>query len=140
MAIEITDLPERYQRQAMKKIKRQEIGKVERKNKNKYNAKRVEFSGIKFDSKKEQRRFVELIGLQHAGRITDLKLQHNFTLREGYTTTDGERVQGTIYKADFTYYDEAGNFIIEDVKGRKTDVYQLKKKMMRDKGFKVKEV
>ena len=81
--------------------------------------------------------------MQEAGLISDLKLQHNFTLREAYTLPDGERVTGTVYKADFTYYDSAGNFIVEDVKSeatKKNSVYQLKKKLMMDKGFRIQEV
>ena len=77
--------------------------------------------------------------LQSAGEISDLRLQVNFTLREGYTLPNGERVKGTIYKADFTYRDKDGDLIIEDVKGVKTDVYKLKRKLMLDKGFLIHE-
>ena len=106
----------------------------------KYNNVKESYGNIKFDSKKERERFEELIFMREQGLISNLKLQHNFTLREGYTTPEGERIRGTVYKADFTYYDDRGNFIIEDVKGVPTDVYKLKKKMMMDKGYRIKEV
>lgn len=34
------------------------------------------------------------------------------------------------YIADFTYRDSEGNFIVEDAKGFRTDVYKIKKKLM----------
>lgn len=35
------------------------------------------------------------------------------------------------YKADFEYYNKAGKRVTEDAKGMKTDVYKLKKKMLK---------
>ena len=103
----------------------------------KYLNKKVVVNGEKFDSKKEKMRFDELLLMEQAGEITDLKLQHDFTLQEAFTTTDGERVRAIRYRADFTYYDSAGNWIIEDAKGMKTDIYKLKKKMMAQKGYRI---
>lgn len=34
------------------------------------------------------------------------------------------------YIADFTYLDENNNFIVEDTKGMRTDVYKIKRKLM----------
>ena len=42
---------------------------------------------LKFDSKKEARRFDELILLLNAGKIRKLKLQKQFTIQESYITT-----------------------------------------------------
>jgi hypothetical protein len=44
-----------------------------------------------------------------------------------------ELIEGVKYIADFTYFDDTkgGEFIIEDVKGFKTDVYKIKKKLMK---------
>ena len=78
--------------------------------------------------------------LQNEGRITNVHLQQTITLREAYTLPSGERVRGTTYKADFTYYDADGKMIIEDVKGVRTDVYKLKRKMMIDKGYEIREI
>lgn len=136
--MKIEDLPERYQKQA-----REQIGRTSPKNahtRTKYNNTRAEYNGLKFDSKKEKERFVELVELQSAGEISDLRLQVNFTLREGYTLPNGECVKGTIYKADFTYRDKDGDLVIEDVKGVKTDVYKLKRKLMLDKGYLIHEI
>lgn len=90
---------------------------------------------ITFDSMKEARRFDELLLLRKAGRIRDLRLQVEFTLREAYTTAEGYRVRAIRYKADFTYLDESGNLIVEDAKTRptKTKEYAIKKKLMLEK-------
>lgn len=110
----------------------------------KYKSKKTEIGRIRFDSKKEAERFKELFMLERNGKIRNLKLQHDFTLQEAYTTTDGERIRAIRYVADFTYYDcESNEFIVEDVKSKatKTDVYQMKRKMLREKfNLKVREV
>lgn len=72
--------------------------------------------------------------------ISDLKLQVNFTLQEGYTKPDGERVRPMVYKADFTYFEKGPDglytlYIVEDVKSKatKTRVYEMKRKLLREK-------
>lgn len=149
MQTEINDLPPRYQEQARRKLEKQNRAKklqdlpAEEKQpekQNKYRNKKPEYNGITFDSQKEMRRYIELVGMQEAGLISDLHLQEHFTLQETFTFPDGETVRGRKYIADFTYYDQAGNWIIEDVKGMKTQSYIDKKKEMAKKGFRIKEV
>jgi hypothetical protein len=80
-------------------------------------------NGINFASQREANRYRELLLLQHAGAIWDLRLQPAFDLR----------VKGTVvgrYVADFMYRTDHG-FVIEDVKGVKTPVYRLKKKLLK---------
>lgn len=94
-------------------------------------------TAIKFDSKKEAARFKELQAMVYAEEIRDLKLQPHFTLQEGFKTQDGESVKAIVYVADFSYFkrsddEDAWEFIVEDVKGQKTDVYKIKKKMMQE--------
>ena len=96
--------------------------------KHKYNAKLVEFDGFKFDSKKELKRYQELKMLEKAGKIKDLKLQPVFILQEGFYYC-GKAIRQITYRADFEYVDEDGKVVVEDVKGFKTDVYKLKKKL-----------
>ena len=105
---------------------------------------------VHFDSKKEARRFDELLVLLRAGKITDLKLQHDFTLQEAYTTIEGKRVRAIRYRADFTYWrqTEPDTYgyehwvqVVEDVKGRRLPEYKMKAKMFRDRyGFDIMEV
>ena len=96
--------------------------------KHKYNAKPVEFEGFKFDSKKEAKRYQELKMLEKSGKIKDLKLQPIFVLQERFYYR-GKAIRQITYRADFEYVDEKGNRVVEDVKGFKTDVYKLKKKL-----------
>ena len=102
-----------------------------------------EVAHIRFDSQKEAVRYMELKGLFEAGLIKDIRLQHHFTLQEAFKTIDGELVRKMEYIADFTYINQQGNFIIEDVKSeatRKDKVYRLKKKLMAQKGYTITEV
>lgn len=129
------DLPPKYQKQVEQKLGVQTAKKAVKTNK--YHAVKETVGKLKFDSRKEKVRFDELLLMEQAGEIKGLKLQHDFTLQEAFTTTDGERVRAIRYRADFTYYDSAGNWIIEDAKGMKTDIYKLKKKMMAQKGYRI---
>ena len=109
----------------------------------KYHANATETNKIRFDSAKEAKRYIYLMQLQKAGKIKNLKLQHQFTLQEGFKTTDGESVRPIKYVADFTYEDEEGNFIIEDVKSEYTrglKEYRLKNRLMASRGYKITEV
>lgn len=70
----------------------------------------VEGSQIIFDSQKEARRFDELVLLERAGKIRDLKLQVDFTLQEAYTMAKtGNRVRAIRYRADFTYLERVAD-------------------------------
>ena len=68
---------------------------------------------IRFDSKREARRYDELMPLYDSGEVADLKLQPEFTLQEAFTTPDGIRVKAIRYRADFSYW-RGGDFIVED--------------------------
>lgn len=98
-------------------------------NKSKYKNIKVTIDGIKFDSTKEANRYVELKYLEKAGKIKDLVLQPKFLLQPSYKK-NGKTIRKIEYVADFSYLDIKTNKIyIEDVKGMKTDVYKLKKKI-----------
>lgn len=97
---------------------------------NKYNAKRVTApDGQKFDSKKEYRRWLELKLLERAGRITDLKRQVKYDLLPTQKKPSGGSEIKVSYIADFVYW-KNGKIVVEDVKGKKTDAYILKRKLM----------
>ena len=114
---------------------------------NKFNAKKIEFNGIKFDSKKECERYKQLLILESDGDIKDLELQKKFVLipkqvkEYEETLKSGKKKIKTItlerelsYIADFYYKDKDGNEIIEDVKGCKFgasyNIYVIKRKLM----------
>ena len=93
-----------------------------------------------FDSEKEAQRYDELTLLLKAGRIQNLRLQQDFTLVEAFVKPSGETVRAERYKADFTYYRD-GIFIVEDVKGVRTQTYINKRKAMYEKfGIEVAEL
>lgn len=94
-----------------------------RKRRNKYGNVRTEVDGIKFHSRKEATRYQVLAEEARLGLIMDLRLQVPFKLEFG-------GVLICKYIADFVYTRD-GQVVIEDVKGRVTDVYKLKKKMMK---------
>jgi hypothetical protein len=77
-----------------------------------------------FASKREANRAFELQLLERAGQISDLKMQVPF---EVIPAGPGERA--AFYVADFTYV-QGGHQVVEDVKGVKTPVYLLKRKLM----------
>lgn len=95
--------------------------------KNKYNAKKTVIDGIKFDSKAEGTRYKVLKKREETGEISELRLQPRFTLQEKFRH-DGKTIRKIEYIADFEY-SKNGQQVVEDVKGVKTDIYKLKKKM-----------
>ena len=92
----------------------------------KYHNRKVEIDGIKFDSTKEGERYLELKLLLKAGKIRDLQMQVEFELipKQG-----GERA--CKYKADILYHmADTGKMVVEDVKGKRTREYIIKRKLM----------
>ena len=84
-----------------------------------------EVEGIRFSSKREARRYCELIILQRAGKIRDLVLQPAFPLYVGADRL-GE------YRADFAYIEcETNRFVVEDAKGVRTPLYAWKVKHLK---------
>lgn len=94
----------------------------------KYKNKKVVVDNVTFHSIKESERYLELKMLLKAGKIQALELQPKYRILNAFTDFEGKKHRETYYIADFCYC-EAENFIVEDVKGFKTAVYQLKKKM-----------
>ena len=87
-------------------------------------------NGIRFDSVKEARRYVDLNLLQRAGQIQDLQIQVPFILIPKQKDSKGRVIREVKYIADFVYI-EKGRKIVEDVKGYRTKEYQIKKKLMK---------
>ena len=100
----------------------------------KYRNEKTELDGIVFDSKREAQRYAELKQMERAGIIHDLKRQERYELIPSIRE-NGKVVQRAVsYIADFTYLDNDGTGwrkVVEDSKGMRTDVYRLKKKLMR---------
>ena len=95
---------------------------------NKYNAVKTRVGDLIFDSKAEAKRYKELKLLEKAGEIMNLELQPRYDFH-----INGVKLG--FYKADFKYIVGDGGWtpfkvVVEDVKGMKTPVYNLKKKLM----------
>lgn len=95
----------------------------------KYKNIKVTVDGIKFDSRKEARRYTELKMMERCGLIQNLELQKPFELQPTFKKR-GKTYRSIKYIADFVYYDkQREQIVVEDTKGFRTEVYKIKKKM-----------
>jgi hypothetical protein len=78
--------------------------------------------GIVFASRKEMIRYVDLKKQLDSGRIRDLEIQPKYAIKV-------KGIHICTYVADFRYK-RGRRRVVEDVKGIKTPVYRLKKKLM----------
>lgn len=91
---------------------------------NKYRNIYTEVDGITFHSKAEAARYQQLKLLERALEICNLTLQPSFSI-------ELNGIPICKYKADFSYYDKVKRKnIIEDVKGVRTPLYRLKKRLV----------
>jgi len=91
--------------------------------KSKYKAQPVVIDGVRFASKKEGARYLQLKLLEKSGHIKNLELQPRYDF-----IING--VNCGYYKADFRYFKDQKR-IVEDVKGVRTPVYALKCKLVK---------
>ena len=95
---------------------------------NKYNAKKTEFMGYKFDSKWEAERYGQLSSMALAGVVKDLERQVKYEI-----VVNNHKICN--YIADFVYtlVHENGKKekIVEDAKGVQTTDFKLKMKLMK---------
>lgn len=83
---------------------------------------KVDEDGETYDSRREHRRWKELQLMIRAGEIVAVARQVWFRLAEKIS-----------YVADFVILWPDGHYTVEDAKGRRTDVYIIKKKLMKQK-------
>ena len=109
---------------------------------------------ITFDSKKEADYYFELLARERAGEVFKISRQVRIQIQEGFTDISGVKHRPITYTADFVYYERInftttndGRILSEDikvhvvdVKGLKTDVYRLKKKLLAYQGIVLEEV
>ena len=100
----------------------------------KYHNKKTEIDGIKFDSLKEAGRYLELKRYMEMGVITNLQPCKNNPKKKRYLLIPAQKgrirnEKSVSYVPDFVY-EMDGDEVVEDVKGVKTDVYKLKRKLM----------
>lgn len=90
----------------------------------KYRNRRCRIDGHTFDSLMEGARYRDLKLMEQAGEIVELVVHPSFALRGRW----GDVI--TTYEADFAYKRD-GQRVVEDVKGVRTRVFNLKAKWMK---------
>ncbi|MDF2889766.1 MAG: hypothetical protein K0R80_133 [Clostridia bacterium] len=126
----ISELPEHLRKQV-----EQQIGPV--KKKSKHNNVKTLVGDELLDSGREAVRYGELLLLHQVDEITALQRQVWFLLEP-----KSDKNNATYYIADFVYFDcRLKEWIVEDAKGYRDQVYINKKKAMYNKyGIDIKEV
>ena len=95
----------------------------------KYRNSKTVSNGMTFDSKKEAKRYQELLLLARSNEIDNLRTQVRFELIPSQKL-EGKTVERPVhYVADFVYYRD-GQLVVEDTKGMKTRDYVIKRKLM----------
>ena len=154
MVFQLSDLPPKMQKKILmewdKEDKEKQAmleAKQEDKKRSKYRSEKItvelpDGSLHTFDSRKEARRYEELLVRLKAGEISDLRLQVKFVLIPAQYEPDTIGKRGGVkkgklierecsYYADFAYIED-GKQVVEDVKSpiTRTPVYKVKKKLM----------
>jgi len=94
----------------------------------KYNNRKVEIDGYKFDSKLEAKFYLKLKALLESGEIVNLIVHPKYLLQEDFVKR-GNHFNPIYYVADFQVEYPDGTIKVYDTKGIKTDVYKLKRKL-----------
>lgn len=104
---------------------------------------------LTFDSNKELRYYLVLRDREKKGEIDCIERQYKIEIQPAFTDSSGKKHRSINYLADFYYIelkrDDNGEIIdfiahVVDVKGYKTEVYKLKKKLLAYKGIIIEEV
>lgn len=98
--------------------------------KRKYKNKKILCDGHTFDSIKEKNWYLKYKEMERLGIIEGLELQPKFILQESFRY-QGKHNRAITYSADFRFFNvqEKKTYIV-DVKGYKTEVYKIKKKLL----------
>lgn len=97
----------------------------------KYGNTKVVLDGITFDSKREAKRWQDLLLLEKSGAIANLSRQVKYELAPA-VKLNGKTKRALTYILDFQYYDEkTRKHVYEDSKGCITDVFRVKQHLMR---------
>lgn len=105
-------------------------GSSKSRRRNKYGAQATEVDGLRFDSKAEARRYLQLKDMMRAGEISDLEIQVEYLLIPVQKVA-GRTERPVKYVADFRYK-QGDQVIVEDTKSAptKTKEYTIKRKLM----------
>ena len=96
----------------------------------KYNAKKVTYDNLQFDSKFEATYYAFLQELEKQGKISALQRQAKYELLPSQTDENNKfKYHPVEYKSDFEYDDVQGVHHTVDTKGFKTPDFRIKQKM-----------
>lgn len=96
----------------------------------KYNAKKVEIDGIKFDSIAEGEYYLHLKEQVAEHKILGFERQKRMLLQEGFSVEGVKgRIRPIFYVVDFVVVQNNGSFTYIDVKGVETSVFSIKRKL-----------
>lgn len=104
----------------------------------KYGNEKPTINGVKFDSKAEMMRYIQLSDMEAKGEISQLRMQVPYELQSSFKI-GSKTIRAIKYVADFVYIDKDGKEHVEDVKGMETKEYILKRKMMAYRGIIIEE-
>lgn len=118
-------------------LKPNEVAQKPANKQSKFRNVKTEIDGIRFDSRKEAKRWQELKLLESAGDIICLERQVKYPLLPAQERNDGTKERGVDYVADFRYTEmkmigslSTGKQVLEDAKGMRTPDYILKRKLL----------
>lgn len=87
--------------------------------------------GLNFDSKREMKRYWELLQLWNAEKISGLERQVTYVLAPKVKIAGEKRARPALrYKADFRYI-ENGKTVVEDAKGYSDTAFRIRQHLMK---------
>lgn len=98
----------------------------------KYGNRKIVTETHTFDSQAEYYHYLYLLSEQNAGRISELEPHPTYELLPKFKTAAGKWEQAVTYTPDFRYTEYSGDkpvTVCEDVKGVRTAVYIVKRKL-----------
>ena len=96
--------------------------------KQKFNAKKIEYDGIKFDSKVECEYYKELMSKVMNREIKSFSIQPRYVLQDKFTKY-GKNYREITYSPDFMIVNNDDSVTLVDVKGYSTPASELRKKL-----------
>ena len=94
---------------------------------------RTASDGRVFHSKRERKRYEDLLFLVQQGHIRELELQPKFEWTTTYSANGKSYSRKNFYKADFRYFDVQQRVTVtEDVKGHRTAEYVRKARIVKE--------
>lgn len=101
-----------------------------RSKRSKYGNHKITFDGHEFDSKAEAAYYRHLKLLQAGGVVDSFKMQVSIPLLDNFKhPITGKKVRGIKYIADFEVIYSNGSVQVVDVKGKRTEAFNIKAKL-----------